>query len=100
MNRKVVWLSYGAGGGRPEDVKTPRAMKMEDFVETGSFGLSEGSVYERLRRHPAIVFDPYLAHAALIYKPKAAALLERVHREYLDVGQSHGLAMFALTDTW
>ena len=28
------------------------------------------------------------------------ALLEQVHREYLDVGQNHGLAMFALTDTW
>jgi homocysteine S-methyltransferase len=75
-------------------------MKMEAFIETGSFGLSEGSVYERLRRHPAIVFDPYLAHAALIYEPTPAALLEQVHREYLDVGQRHGLAMFALTDTW
>jgi homocysteine S-methyltransferase len=75
-------------------------MNMEAFLKTGSFGLSEGSIYERLRRHPAIVFDPYLAHAALIYEPKAAALLEQVRREYLDVGQSHGLAMFALTDTW
>jgi homocysteine S-methyltransferase len=75
-------------------------MNMEAFLKTGSFGLSEGSIYERLRRHPAIVFDPYLAHAALIYEPKAASLMEQVHREYLDVGQSHGLAMFALTDTW
>jgi homocysteine S-methyltransferase len=75
-------------------------MKMEAFLETGSFGLSEGSMYERLRRHTAIVFDPYLAHAALIYEPKAASLLEQMHREYLDVGQRHGLAMFALTDTW
>src|SRR5215470_8054634 len=75
-------------------------MKMEAFLETGFFGLSEGSIYERLRRHPAIVFDPYLAHATLIYEPKAASLLEQVHREYLDVGQFHGLAMLALTDTW
>ncbi len=73
---------------------------METFLETATFGLSEGSVYERLRRHPAIAFDPYLAHAALIYDPKAASLLEQVHREYLDVGQSYGLAMLALTDTW
>jgi len=73
---------------------------MMAFVKTGSFGLSEGSVYERLRRHPAITFDPHLAHAALIYDPKAASLLEQVHREYLDVGQNHRLPMFALTDTW
>lgn len=76
------------------------ALQMEAFLETGSFGLTEGSIYERLRRHPAIVFDRYLAHAALLYEPKAAAVLEQVHREYLDVGQSHGLPMFALTDTW
>lgn len=73
---------------------------MEAFLQSRSLGLSEGSIYERLRRHPAIAFDPYLAHAALIYDPKAVSLLEQVHREYLEVGQTHGLAMFALTDTW
>src|SRR5215471_19248872 len=79
-----------------------RALEMEALLETEakSFGLTEGSLYERLRRHPVIVFDPYLAHGTLIYEPKAVSILEQVHREYLDVGQSHGLAMFALTDTW
>jgi homocysteine S-methyltransferase len=75
-------------------------VQMMTFLKTVSFGLSEGSIYERLRRHSAISFDPDLAHAALIYDPKGASLLEQVHREYLDVGQNHGLAMFALTDTW
>src|SRR5215471_8681066 len=73
---------------------------MMTFLKTASFGLSEGSIYERLRRDPAITFDPDLAHATLIYDPKSASLLEQVHREYLDVGQDHGLTMFALTDTW
>jgi homocysteine S-methyltransferase len=36
----------------------------------------------------------------LIYDVKAANVLEKTHREYLDVGQRYGLAMFALTDTW
>ena len=63
-------------------------------------GYRRGSIYERLRRHPAITFDPDLARATLIYDPKGASLLEQVHREYLNVGQNHGLAMFALTDTW
>jgi homocysteine S-methyltransferase len=57
-------------------------------------------MYERLRRHPAVDFDPYLAHATLIYEERAASLLEQLHREYLDVGQRYGLTMFALTDTW
>jgi homocysteine S-methyltransferase len=75
-------------------------MRFEEFVQTASFALSEGSIYERLRRHPAIEFDPYLAHAALIYENSSALILEQVHREYLEVGQRHNLAMFALTDTW
>ena len=75
-------------------------MQMKAFLEAASFGLSEGSIYERLRRHPVITFDPDLAHAALIYDSHAATLLEQVHRDYLAVGQSHSLAMFALTDTW
>jgi homocysteine S-methyltransferase len=76
------------------------AMQITNFLQTASFGLSEGSIYERLRRHPAVTFDPDLAHAALLYDPQGALVLEQVHREYLDVGQRYGLAMFALTDTW
>lgn len=75
-------------------------MRFDQFVRTASFALSEGSIYERLRRDPAVRFDPELFHATLIYEPAHAAVLERVHREYLDVGQRHGLPMFALTDTW
>lgn len=75
-------------------------MNFEQFVLSRTFALSEGSMYERLRRYPGTRFDPHLAHATLIYEPEGAALLERLHREYLDVGQQHGLAMFALTDTW
>ena len=75
-------------------------MQFERFLKSGTFALSEGSIYERLRRHPAIEFDPYLAHATLIYNDDSALILEQVHREYLDVGQHHNLAMFALTDTW
>ena len=75
-------------------------MQFERFPKSRSFALSEGSVYERIRRHPAVEFDPYLAHATLIYDASSALILEQVHREYLEVGQRHNLAMFALTDTW
>lgn len=75
-------------------------MSFEAFLQTAAFALSEGSVYERLRRHPSVQFDPYLFHAALIYNPSDAGMLEQVHREYLEVGQHYGLPMFILTDTW
>lgn len=76
------------------------SVQFEEILKDTVFALSEGSVYERLRRDPSIEFDPFLAHATLIYEPHSASVLERVHREYLDVGQRYGLPMFALTDTW
>jgi homocysteine S-methyltransferase len=75
-------------------------MKFEQLIQTASFALSEGSIYERLRRNPAVEFDPFIFHATLIYDVKYALLLEQVHREYLDVGQRYHLPMFTLTDTW
>jgi homocysteine S-methyltransferase len=75
-------------------------MQFKDFLGSASFCLSEGSVYERLRREPRVVFDPFLAHGALIYDPSAVRVLELIHRDYLDVGQRYALPMFALTDTW
>ncbi len=45
-------------------------MRFDEFVKNASFALSEGSVYERLRRHPSIEFDPYIFHASLIYDEK------------------------------
>lgn len=71
----------------------------ETFLKQTSFALAEGSIYERLRRHPAVAFDPHLAHASLIYEA-GAAVLAQVHRDYLDVGRQYGLPMIALTDTW
>jgi homocysteine S-methyltransferase len=75
-------------------------MRFEQLLHTPVFALSEGSIYERLRRHPTVQFDPWLAHAACIYDAGSALILERIHREYLDVGQRHDLPMLALTDTW
>jgi homocysteine S-methyltransferase len=75
-------------------------MNFHDFLASTGLILAEGSIYEQLRRHPSIVFDPYLANSTLIYDSAAAAILEKIHRDYLDVGQNYGLPMTAATDTW
>jgi homocysteine S-methyltransferase len=62
--------------------------------------LTEGSIYERLRRNSTVQFDPELAHAALIYDDAARAALEATHRDYIDIGVRAGLPFAALTDTW
>jgi homocysteine S-methyltransferase len=75
-------------------------MQFKDYIENPSFALSEGSIFEKLRRNPTVEFDPFVYHATLIYHNDFRAILEQVHRDYLDIGQRHQLPMFALTDTW
>lgn len=75
-------------------------MRFNEFVKNASFALSEGSVYERLRRDPLVEFDPHIFHASLIYDEKAKQILEGVHREYIDVAQKYGLPILVMTDTW
>lgn len=78
-------------------------MRFEEFVadtSTASVALSEGSIFERLRRDPAVEYDPYIFHASLIYNDHARQVLEGIHREYVDVAQKYQLPIFMLTDTW
>ncbi len=62
--------------------------------------LGGGSLYERMRRHPGIGFDPHVAHGALIYDATGRDVLRNVHGEYLDIGKRFELPMRATTGTW
>ncbi len=62
--------------------------------------LTEGSVYELLRRDPRISFDPAIAHAGLIYRADTRAVLAETHRTYLRIAAESGLPILAFTDTW
>lgn len=62
--------------------------------------LTEGSVFERVRRDSSLTFDPDLANAALIYDPAGRVALEKVHREYIEIGIESNLNFIAFTDTW
>lgn len=72
----------------------------QDIMDRSDVVLGEGSMYERLRRSPAVNLDPHIAHGCLIYSDDARAVLEAVHREYLDIGQRYGLPMIASSATW
>jgi homocysteine S-methyltransferase len=62
--------------------------------------LTEGSVYEILRRDPRVHFDEHIAHAGLIYDEHARRLLAGIHRQYFDIAHRHNLPFLAFTDTW
>lgn len=75
-------------------------MSFLDAVAERRLILAEGSVYERLRRHPDIVFDPMMRHGTLIYDPAARAALNAIHRSYIAVAQGANLPMALLSSTW
>ena len=62
--------------------------------------LTEGSVVERLRRHPGLQLNPDVAHAGFLYDPTASCEMAGIWREYLSIGRSAGLPMLILTPTW
>lgn len=62
--------------------------------------LTEGSVVERLRRHPEGLIDPHVANAGLLYAPRAREALAGIYRDYLAIGLRHGLPTVLLTPTW
>lgn len=76
------------------------ALTFEQYFSANDILLTEGSVFERLRRNPLVTFDENLAHAALVYDQKSAAALAEIHHEYFRIAANAGLPMMAFTDTW
>ncbi|RKH68811.1 homocysteine S-methyltransferase family protein [Corallococcus interemptor] len=62
--------------------------------------LTEGSVVERLRRHPAGLLDPHVANAGLLFHLEGREALAGIYRDYRDIGLRHGLPTLLLTPTW
>lgn len=75
-------------------------MNLDELLQTEKQVLSEGSMYELLRRNPDVAFDEHIAHASLIYDAKSSLVLEQVVRSYLDIGVSLHLPMTITTSTW
>lgn len=75
-------------------------MDFQSFINSGKILITEGSIYERLRRFPNLALDLQVANAGLIYEPESAKILGNIVQEYLAVGKQFGLPMITLTNTW
>ena len=62
--------------------------------------LSDGSMYELLRRSPQVRFDTHIAHAGLLYGQDSRRVLEGVLRAYIEIGTRRNLPMAIGTTTW
>ena len=62
--------------------------------------LGEGAIIERLRRNSGFELDPYLANSNFIYEPAKRAALEKIYRQYLDIGRQFDLPLLISTPTW
>lgn len=75
-------------------------MSFETLLNTEKYILSQGSVFELLRRSPEVVFDNDIFHAGLIYDEHFSKVLEGVYRSYIETAVDSGFAMTIGTATW
>lgn len=75
-------------------------MNFESLLQSEKHILSQGSVYELLRRNPEVIFDEHVFHAGLIYDERYAAVLERVYRSYIDTAVTAAMPVVVGTATW
>jgi homocysteine S-methyltransferase len=84
-------------------VSLPSHPSAADLLGPGSGApavLAEGSIYERLRRHPDIPFDASVGTGALALDERYRDVLAGVHRGYLRIALDNRMAMLLQTDTW
>jgi len=74
-----------------------------NFVETITSSpiiLTEGAVIERLNRDPSVDLDPHILHAGLIYDHKGRMALEKIYRQYIEIGLKYNLPLLLAAPTW
>ena len=62
--------------------------------------VTEGSMFEALRRNQEINLHPTLAHSVLVYEKTGRKALHELYKSYLDSVVPHGLPMILFTATW
>jgi homocysteine S-methyltransferase len=77
--------------------------QMKNFVEMFEkfpVVLTEGSMVERIRRHPSVELNHWIAHAGLIYEEKGREVLRQMYGEYIGIGRQYDLPFMALAPSW
>lgn len=73
---------------------------IQELLAASPVVLGEGAVIERLRRSRDIPLDEHVVNSAFIYDKEGRLALERICRQYLQIGQRYNLPMVLSTPTW
>ena len=74
-------------------------MNFRDTLTTSSYILMEGSIRERLHREFEVAMDPHIQHSRMIYDSKGREVLEKIYRQYMDIGCRYQTPLLVLTPT-
>ncbi|OGM03199.1 MAG: hypothetical protein A2008_08385 [Candidatus Wallbacteria bacterium GWC2_49_35] len=76
-------------------------MNLSQLISENKLLFTEGAVVERVRREIGVEMnDGGLLNAALVYEERGREILEKIYRQYLDIGKSNGMPMLIFTPTW
>ena len=75
-------------------------MNIENAFKNSPVILTEGAVIERLNRDATVELDPYIANAGLIYDETGKKAMERIYRQYIDIGVRYQLPVIVSAPTW
>ncbi len=72
----------------------------KDFLNSHQYILGEGAVIERIRRDTSCELDDLLINSAFIYNTPQRTVLEKITRQYIDIGHHYNLPLLLSTPTW
>lgn len=73
---------------------------IEKFFADSPCILSEGAVIERIRRDGEFELDPHVVNSAFIYDEPQRMALEKIYRQYIEIGRDFDLPLLLSTPTW
>lgn len=74
--------------------------RLESLIGESEFIITEGAIFERIKREFNVNIDPSILHASLVYAPEGQKALAKVYTEYLDAAKKADLPIMITTPTW
>lgn len=72
-------------------------MSFEKQFRNSDIILTEGALFERLKKEFTLTFDPHINHAGAIYDSPEA--LGKIYREYIEIARDHNTPIMLMTPT-